>query len=627
MLTKRDTLKNPVISDDSDDEEVELKTGNVPLKWYENESHLGYSLKGDKIKKRMETSQIDNLLSSESNPDFWRTVYDELNQKTVKLTTEQIRLLKRIKNKAYIDDTIKNTDYNYEVPVDPRPMKDTPVIKRRFMPSMHERKKINKIVFAMKMGWFKPPPPLPTKPTIEDFINDVSDVWGGSKNDLSRKLAALPPPKLSLPTHEHSFNPPMEYQEDPKPAPKNLRGLENNNELLKDNFERLMSLYLAPRVKKKKIHMRPEDLVEELPNLEELKPYPTKAAYQIDTSSSFIKSISMSHNDNFLAVVDDFKTLYVYHTLTTRLVFKTKLDTEGIISCKFTASGLLMVTCEESINFYALKLNFTQYKQCVKYFDEIYQTHKDDKNENEKVSFSFPFFSQEPKERSSYLAHLMKAEFLVNKVASSSLHVKEQYVCIVTKKADDTRQLDVINIPRCKHTKISIKAKSKIQKTLFHRTKPFLFIMTVGHIFVYDLQKQQIKKKLISGCRYLSDMQLHSSGDHLLVSSYDRQVLWFDVDSNEYPFKKMKIHNLAVRAVGLSEHYKLASSCSDDGKIVVQHVKIDTEGFAFPVIIPLKALFGHKKSPQGLNILGSTFFNSKYWLASCGADGKVIVWA
>ncbi len=93
MLAKRDTIKNLTNSDDSDDEEIELKTGNVPLKWYENESHFGYSLKGDKIKKRNETSQIDKLLSSESNPDFWRTVYDELNQKTVKLSTEQIRLL------------------------------------------------------------------------------------------------------------------------------------------------------------------------------------------------------------------------------------------------------------------------------------------------------------------------------------------------------------------------------------------------------------------------------------------------------------------------------------------------------------------------------------------------------
>lgn len=35
-------------------------------------------------------------------------------------------------------------------------MYNGPVSKKRFLPSENERKKINKIVHAIKMGWMKP---------------------------------------------------------------------------------------------------------------------------------------------------------------------------------------------------------------------------------------------------------------------------------------------------------------------------------------------------------------------------------------------------------------------------------------------------------------------------------------
>lgn len=88
-------------------------------------------------------------------------------------------------------------------------------------------------------------------------------------------------------------------------------------------------------------------------------------------------------------------------------------------------------------------------------------------------------------------------------------------------------------------------------------------------------------------------MQVHSSGDHILAGSYDKKLLWFDLDSGENAYKRIEIHEKAVRRVKFSRKFKIFASCSDEGKIILQHVEIDEEGFSYPKIIPLKILKSH----------------------------------
>ena len=45
---------NLMDSDDSSDEEVLIRTGNVPRKWYELYDHQGYDIKGTKVAKMAE---------------------------------------------------------------------------------------------------------------------------------------------------------------------------------------------------------------------------------------------------------------------------------------------------------------------------------------------------------------------------------------------------------------------------------------------------------------------------------------------------------------------------------------------------------------------------------------------
>ena len=66
---------------------------------------------------------------------------------------------------------------------------------------------------------------------------------------------------------------------------------------------------------------------------------------------------------------------------------------------------------------------------------------------------------------------------------------------------------------------------------------------------VFHLIEQKLVKRLLSNCKWLSSLDIHPSGDHVLVGSYDRRVVWFDLDLSSTPYKTLKFHEMAVRNV------------------------------------------------------------------------------
>lgn len=67
-----------------------------------------------------------------------------------------------------------------------------------------------------------------------------------------------------------------------------------------------MSLYLAPRIKRKKIEMKEEDLLEKLPDLNDFKPFPVKKIFDLKTDLGLIVSLTMYKNDHYFAIADEF---------------------------------------------------------------------------------------------------------------------------------------------------------------------------------------------------------------------------------------------------------------------------------------------------------------------------------
>lgn len=86
------------------------------------------------------------------------------------MTKEQIELIQKIRRKTYINDYIKNADYSLEPEVNLYAMHNGPVSKKKFMPSENERKKIKKIIHAMKMGWIKIKPPKIDVDPLQNFL-------------------------------------------------------------------------------------------------------------------------------------------------------------------------------------------------------------------------------------------------------------------------------------------------------------------------------------------------------------------------------------------------------------------------------------------------------------------------
>lgn len=73
-------------------------------------------------------------------------------------------------------------------------------------------------------------------------------------------------------------------------------------------------------------------------------------------------------------------------------------------------------------------------------------------------------------------------------------------------------------------------------------------------------------------CKFSTRSCFHfKGGDNLIVGTYDRKMLWFDLDLSTDPYKTLRLHRNAVRAVAFHKRYPLFASCSDDGSTIISH--------------------------------------------------------
>jgi len=118
---------------------------------------------------------------------------------------------------------------------------------------------------------------------------------------------------------------------------------------------------------------------------------------------------------------------------------------------------------------------------------------------------------------------------------------------------------------------------------------------------------------------------VHPNGEHVLVGSYDRRLVWFDLELSTFPFKTLRYHDRAIRQVAFHPRYPLMASASDDGSIHVFHSKV-LDDFSNPLIVPVKRLRGHVPKDD-LGVLAFAWHPVQPWLVSAAADAECFLWS
>uniref|UniRef100_A0A8C9FXJ2 Ribosome biogenesis protein BOP1 n=2 Tax=Pavo cristatus TaxID=9049 RepID=A0A8C9FXJ2_PAVCR len=552
-------------------QDIRNTVGNIPMEWYQDFPHIGYDLEGKRIYKPIRNKdELDKFLEKMENPDYWRTVQDKMTGADIKLTDEQVDLVHRLQKGQFGDVHFNPYEpaidfFTHEVMI--HPVTNRPADKRSFIPSLIEKEKVSKLVHAIKMGWIKPRKPKEDTPTYYDL-------WAHEDPNsiLGRHKMHVPAPKMKLPGHEESYNPPPEYllseeeklaweQQEPAEWRLNfvpqqyrcLRAVPAYPRFIHERFERCLDLYLCPRQRKMRVNVDPEDLIPKLPKPRDLQPFPTTQALVYRGHSSLVRCLSVSPSGQWLASGSDDGTVRFWEVCTARCM-KT-LPVGGVVKsvawnpnptvCLVAVCALKQVTWHGKGDYFATVVADNSNMQVL-----IHQTSKR--------------WSQNPFRKS----------------------------------------------------------KGLVQCVLFHPIRPYFFVATQRYVRVYNLLKQELTKKLMANCKWVSSMAIHPAGDNVICGSYDSKLAWFDLDLSTRPYQLLRHHRKALRSVAFHKHYPLFASGSDDGTVIVCHGMVYNDLLQNPLLVPVKVLKGHALTLD-LGVLDVIFHPTQPWVFSSGADGTV----
>ena len=659
---------NPKYDSDDSDAEAVNTIGNIPLSAYDEMPHVGYNINGKRIMRPAKGSALDQLLDSIELPEGWTGLLDKDSGAGLNLTEEELDLISRIQKNEQTDD---NTN-PYEPLIDwftrheeVMPLSAMPEPKRRFVPSKNEAKRVMKIVRAIREGRIIPPNKLRELKEAESAADYKYDLWGDS-NESTDHVMTLRAPKLPPPTNDESYNPPAEYlmspeekeawnNADPEDREKNfapqkysaLRKVPGYTEAVRERFERSLDLYLAPRVRKNKLNIDPESLIPKLPSPKDLRPFPIRCSTVYSGHEGRIRSLSIDPSGLWLATGSDDGTVRIWEILTGREVYKVTLidvkenQDDHIEYLEWNPdkdTGILAVAAGENI-----------YLIVPPIFGFDIENHGKSLIEN---GFGFDTFGSQKKSNLQVDSEDEDGESIkaVNKTVAQwnkpSQAQQEKDISIVitckksVKKLSWHRKGDyfVTVQPDSGHTSVLIhqlskhltqspfkKSKGITMDAKFHPFRPQLFVCTQRYIRIYDLSQQVLLKKLLPGARWLSEFDIHPRGDNVIASSFDKRVLWHDLDLASTPYKTLRYHDKAVRSVKFHKKLPLFCSAADDCSIHVFHGAVYDDMMKNPLIVPLKKLTGHKVT-NNLGVLATVWHPREAWLFSAGADNTARLW-
>lgn len=638
-------------SDDSDAQATTNTIGNIPLSFYDSYPHIGYDINGKKIARPAKGEALDALLDSIDVPKGWTGLTDPATGKPLQLSQGELEILRKIQmnevpEEGY-DPYPAMVEY-FSGKLEVMPLSAAPEPKRRFVPSKHEAKRVMKIVRAIREGRILPYKPPPTEDKDEDSEIKTYDIWA---NEAPRPdhIMNIPAPKLPPPGYEESYHPPPEYLPDraEKEAwekldeedrdkdflPTNhesLRKVPGYDKFVKEKFERCLDLYLAPRIRRNKLNIDPETLLPKLPSPEELRPFPTTCATVFRGHEGRVRSLAVDPSGIWLASAGDDGTVRIWELLTGRQIWHVKLGEDEAVNVVRWRPGtevtILAAATGEDV--------FLMVPPIVD--PEIGIASQEILDAGWGFAASSTSNGAAPRKESAAKwirptrAGLSEDGALVKltlrkTVKVISWHRRGDYFATVSPQGQSSA---VAIHTLSKHlTQLPFrKLKGLAQYAQFHPSKPIFFVATQRMIRSYDLSKQVLLKILQPGARWISSFDVHPGGDNLIVGSYDRRLLWHDLELSATPYKTLRYHQKAIRAVRFHQGgLPLFADASDDGSLQIFHGNVVSDLMENATIVPLKVLKGHTVKRE-LGVLDLDWHPREPWCVSAGADGTCRLW-
>jgi len=642
-------------SDDSDAPATTNTIGNIPSSFYDSYPHIGYNINGKKISRPAKGEALDQLLDSIDVPKGWTGLTDPATGKPLELSQEELEVLKRIQMNEIPEegyDPYPATIEYFTSKTEIMPLSAAPEPKRRFIPSKHEAKRVMKIVRAIREGRI-----MPYKPPAEEEEDDPNvkryDVWANEAPRPDHPMN-MPAPKLPPPGYEESYHPPPEYlpDRDEKQAwedadeedrnkdflPTNydsLRKVPGYDRFVKDKFERCLDLYLAPRVRRSKLNIDPESLLPKLPSPEELKPFPTNCGIVYRGHDGRVRSLAIDPSGTLLASGGDDGTVRVWDLRTGYQRWQVRLATEEAVNVvrwrPTIETFILAAACGEDLYLMVPQLVAPEKDgagtETVSRSQDIVDAgwgYAANGAANGATKKEPAAQWTRPSSRLQEAGVLVKVS-LRKTIKVISWHRRGEYFTTVSPQGQ-THAIAIHTLSKHLTQLPFRRLKGLPQSALFHPSKPIFFVATQRTIRSYDLSKQVLLKIIQPGARWISSFDMHPGGDNLIVGSYDKRLLWHDLELSVRPYKTLRYHQKAIRAVKFHQGgLPLFADASDDGSLQIFHGKVVGDLMENASIVPLKVLKGHQVKRE-LGVLDVDWHPREPWCVSAGADGTCRLW-
>eukprot|EP00026_Physarum_polycephalum_P003447 Phypoly_transcript_03458.p1 GENE.Phypoly_transcript_03458~~Phypoly_transcript_03458.p1 ORF type:complete len:809 (+),score=171.03 Phypoly_transcript_03458:210-2429(+) len=637
-------------SDSSEDETIVNTVGNIPLHWYDDFDHIGYDREGNKIMRSAKGDSLDNFLKQEDDPNFWRTIHDKLNDKSIVLSDEQLELVHAIQKRKFpagYDPYPEPMEFPFDSEFN---IKTNQPSKAGFLSAKKgivswEIKKIYQMAQRIRDGQYvvkkKDEPPKhydlwaeKPKPVVNEWLPDYLQ-----PKPEYRPKGRVTAPKQKLPGHAESYNPPEEYLFSAEEAKewsdlgkkhrrqnfqptkyKRFRDIKQWTGIMRQAYERCLDLYLAPR-KRRQIPKREweyQKYLPELPKPKDLRPFPTTESIQYKGHTMRIRSITMSPSGEYFATGSDDCTVRVWEVSSGRSVAMWTFEAPVLYVAWNPVVPIIAVAVDETVYFVSPELQISN--SIPDHVAAILSNEVELRNEADwKVDWSYT--TEEYIKKGIYI--ILK-HTLGKNCNHFAWHHKGDYFSTVCSegisKAVHIHQLSKRNTQAPFKKNIGI-----INCTAFHPTKPFFYVCTQMTVRVYNLTEQNLVRKLTPSLKWISSIDIHPKGDNLLLSSYDRKVAWMDLDLSVRPYKLLKYHSEASRRAIYHKRFPLFATCSDDTTIHVFHGMVYDDLMKNPLIVPLKVLKGHQADDE-LGVLDIAWHPEQPWLFSVGADSTIRLW-